>query len=264
MRTEEAQITVFVEGGGTQQNTGLPLSQASTRFGGLPPASNFTVSVAVTNNGYVISQVSEIQLGNTLAPDPNYGNQGSVASNPAEIAGDLNDAFWSRDSASILQILQSGDYSNHRDSENRTPLHIAASRDMPAVAEYLLGLPGTDPNVLFGDRRTPLHSAAEAGSAATAAILLRFGADMDANAGNWATPVHLAAANNHVQVLRVLLDAGAAADERMASGGPTPCMWPSRPKHMMHCPNWCGMTTSTWTLEMMKAGRLCIMWLDLI
>ena len=189
-----------------------------TRFGGLPSSSNITVTLAVASGQYVISEVSKFQLDSSSAPSPPSAAQLPTASPPSVPRGQWDDPLWYSDSDSILQLLKSYDYSNYRDFAGSTPLHIAASRDLPAVAEYLLGLPGADPNT--GPRRsfTPLHMAADENSVATAGVLLRFGAKPDAIAPDGITPLHIATRERHVEIMRQLLDAGAHGDIRAFDG----------------------------------------------
>ncbi len=218
----QAQITIFVESEGHQQNTNLPLSSNSTRFGGLPSSSNFTVSLAVTDAGHVISEVWAIQLDNSIAPSRPYDVQRPDPSGSDVPISESEQIFGLDDAESLLQFLKSGDYTNHKFSNNGGPLHTAAIRDYPPVLEYLLGLPGADPDLKSADNLTALHLAALAGKAASVTVLLKYGANPNATNNDGSTPLHFAAWQNHSDVARLLFNAGADGDLRNWHEGSTP------------------------------------------
>lgn len=101
-----------------------------------------------------------------------------------------------------------------------TPLHLAAY-GCPDVVKFLLEQ-GADCNACALPRCcAPLHRAASGGSVECARLLLRAGADLNAQDEDGQTPLHYAAQNGNSDVERILL-AGGAFVERQDDGGDTP------------------------------------------
>jgi len=98
--------------------------------------------------------------------------------------------------------------------EEVTALHWAAASGVIEAVEYLLSPPVlADPRAARGNRFTPLHSAAMFGHDAICEILLRAGADVDAQTEPQKyAPLHSAAFAGHVEVIKVLLAHGASPD----------------------------------------------------
>lgn len=76
---------------------------------------------------------------------------------------------------------------------------------------------------------TPLHLAAESGDAAAAALLIMFGARVNAADRRGRTPLHLAAEKGHFEVARLLVEQG-ADPRRPDASGCTPCELTSDPE----------------------------------
>jgi len=92
---------------------------------------------------------------------------------------------------------------NHLDDPDATPLHIAAFKDKPDVAEVLLKH-GADPNVRDKFGMTPLHVAAMRGDVALVRRLVERGATTEALDGLVKTPADVADDNEHKHVANFL------------------------------------------------------------
>jgi hemoglobin len=109
----------------------------------------------------------------------------------------------------------------HR-SQSRTLLHHAAAAGCAPMVALLIRL-GADPNAQQGEGHTPLYSAAnECGSAAGPEIvraLIRAGANVNASGGvTRSTALHLAARRGNIEIARALLECGADASMRDRKG----------------------------------------------
>ena len=100
-----------------------------------------------------------------------------------------------------------------------TALHFAAFFAQPTAAEELLNN-GADPNAVAtnGTKLAVINSAAASGNAAVVQMLLRDGANPDAQQEGGFTALHAAAQHNHVEMVRALLEAGADASIRTKDG----------------------------------------------
>ena len=92
----------------------------------------------------------------------------------------------------------------------QTPLHFAASKEHPRVAQQLLEL-RANPMATDKNGWTPLHTAARSGSAEVAALLLAATPAGSANTEGpgGQTPLHRAAFWGHTELVRLLLQHGA-------------------------------------------------------
>jgi len=92
---------------------------------------------------------------------------------------------------------------NNLEDPDATPLHIAAFKDKPEVAEVLLKH-GADPNVRDKFGMTALHVAAMRGNVALVRRLVELGATTEALDGLVKTPADVAEDNEHKDVANFL------------------------------------------------------------
>jgi len=100
-----------------------------------------------------------------------------------------------------------------------TPLHFAAFFSQPAAVEILLNQ-GADSNAVAsnGSKLAVINSAASSNNTEIVRILLREGANPDAQQEKGFTALHAAALNNNPEMVKALLDAGADASLRSDDG----------------------------------------------
>ena len=100
-----------------------------------------------------------------------------------------------------------------------TPLHAAAFADNAATAAILLAA-GADVNARAKNKfdNTPLQVAMLSRSSEVAKVLLANGAEVDARMSEGATALHEAAQNGDAVSVRMLLDAGADPSLKMPNG----------------------------------------------
>lgn len=109
----------------------------------------------------------------------------------------------------VRVLLERGADPNAQDYRDETPLHRAALADRLEVAELLLDQ-GADPDLAGPQRRTALlFVARETGNVEMAALLLRAGADIEAQDAGADTPLELAAWRGFRPLVNFLLDSGA-------------------------------------------------------
>lgn len=130
------------------------------------------------------------------------------------MSSELLQAIYRRDDAARDAILAGG--------HEPDVLEAAALGDVARLSAFV----SRDPDAWrarASDGFTPLHYAAFFGGAASVELLLRAGADPDADQDNplRVRPLHSAAAVGDADAVRALLDAGAEPDPRQA-GGHTP------------------------------------------
>ncbi len=100
-----------------------------------------------------------------------------------------------------------------------TPLHFACFFGQPGAAEELLNH-GADPNAVAtnGSKLAVINSAAASGNAELVKMLLREGANPDAQQEGGFTALHAAAQHNNAEMVRALLDSGADVSIRTNDG----------------------------------------------
>lgn len=100
-----------------------------------------------------------------------------------------------------------------------TALHFAAFFSQPEAAEELLNN-GADPNAVAANatKLAVINSAAASGNAELVKLLLREGANPDAQQEGGFTALHAAAQHNNAEMVQALLDAGADASVRTNDG----------------------------------------------
>lgn len=115
-----------------------------------------------------------------------------------------------RDNAEITSLLiAAGANVNEKSQTGRAALHFAARRGAVNVVRLLLDAKA-DPNLRDGDGSSPLDDAVWGGSPITVAVLLRYGARLNApEPKTGATPVNEAAFLGGTRVLDYLVESGA-------------------------------------------------------
>lgn len=100
-----------------------------------------------------------------------------------------------------------------------TPLHLASFFSQPAAAQELLNS-GADPNAVAtnGSKLAVINSAAASNNAEVVRMLLREGANPDAQQQGGFTALHAAAQHKNAEMIQALLDSGADTSLRSADG----------------------------------------------
>ena len=145
-RTSTAYLTLILTGGGTRKVTELHYGIVGINEEDLLPNTQYTLSLAVTENGKVISGIE-------------YRDFSSTPAQVGTITGP--DALWkvlrSGDSEATRYALSQIGHGNFRDTNNQTPLHIAAGGNMAEIITLLLSYPGADPNVRYTSPSNAWH-----------------------------------------------------------------------------------------------------------
>jgi ankyrin repeat protein/beta-lactamase regulating signal transducer with metallopeptidase domain len=117
----------------------------------------------------------------------------------------IHDTAKTGDLAKVKAMLKDNpDLISSKDSEGKTPLHVAALMGRKSVAELLLAK-GSDVNAKNNNGETPLHVAAMEGYKDLVEVLAASKADVNAKANDGSTPLHVAAQNGNKNVAEVLL-----------------------------------------------------------
>lgn len=132
---------------------------------------------------------------------------GAGAANACELV----DAIKANDIVRVQAALSSGADIDEIDESLGTPLHIAAAQDSANIALLLIKA-GADVDAEANRTRRkahPLHLAALWNSTAVATLLLKRGAAVDGRDSLGRTPLMMAATYGHTEVAALLLQAGA-------------------------------------------------------
>lgn len=131
----------------------------------------------------------------------------------------LHVAIEERRHEMIESLIAAGSFVNvPRASDGLLPLHIAARRFDPDVADLLMAC-GADPDGRTAEGQTPLHVAAHAGRLPLVEALIRAGADVNAQDNRGRTPLMIAAEECGEGVVRALAAAGADVNHQAAADG---------------------------------------------
>jgi ankyrin repeat protein len=144
-----------------------------------------------------------------------------LVDNNADISS-IHLAAFEGNLAKVKTFLQRGINIKTQDSDGRTPLHYAATAD---VAEFLISK-GADIHTGDKDDETPLHTTAGAGFKDVVELLIKKGADVNADKSDY-TPLSWAIWRNHKDVIRSLVIHGADVNFKAKND------WP-----FLHYPVW--------------------------
>jgi ankyrin repeat protein len=149
----------------------------------------------------------------------------AVSAQARQSGSPVADAARRGDVAAVRTLLKQGADANAAHADGMTPLHWAAERGEPAVADVLIHAGANPAAVTRLGEYTPLHLAARSGSAPVTRALLKAGASASAPSSSGATPLHLASAAGNVDTVNALLDAGADVNVRESENGQTPLIF---------------------------------------
>lgn len=130
----------------------------------------------------------------------------------------LHIASFICDARLIWLLIRGGANVNAVNSDNATPLHVAAGREQGRVSMQLLLANGAKLDVLDNEQDTALHNACYKGLYQNVRLLLRRGAHASPENENQVTPLHLAAAVGSEETVEALLKYGAGVDKRDSNG----------------------------------------------
>ena len=142
----------------------------------------------------------------------------------------LFSAAVAEDYEHLDKALSAGAEVNARNSEGRTPLHVAAFRGTTDMATALLNA-GAEVNAESDEYRTPLHDAAQEGRIAALKVLLSSGARVDATDSKGFTALHLTSEKGYGCIARHLIENGASLDQKDRVFGWTPLIIAARYGH---------------------------------
>jgi 26S proteasome non-ATPase regulatory subunit 10 len=118
----------------------------------------------------------------------------------------------------IKSLIAHGEDINALNIRGHAPIHLATAKGNRDVVKLLLEN-GADVNVAGTESGcTSLHYAASLGYVDLCELLVRYGAEADAQTANRETPLHLAVARGHSEVLAILLKYHARLDIRDKNG----------------------------------------------
>ena len=125
--------------------------------------------------------------------------------------------------ARLAELLNGDGVAERISADGFTPLHLAAFFAQPDAVEALLAA-GADPRAVANNpmRVEPVHSAAAGRSYRAVALLLEYGASVDARQAGGFVPLHAAAANGDEDIVDLLLDGGADHTARTDDGQSVP------------------------------------------
>jgi ankyrin repeat protein len=133
----------------------------------------------------------------------------------------LMSAAMTGDLKTMESLLSAGFNPNLPLRDGQTPLSIAMLGGQTQVVQLLLAWhadPNAPMNGRFGHSEIPLHYAARNGNVLMASILIKGGAQVNANGPTGPTALHAAVANGNLDLIRLLIENGADLNARDAEG----------------------------------------------
>lgn len=130
---------------------------------------------------------------------------------------DIFDAIEHNDIEAVKSFLNTGFNVSEANVHGFTPLHWAAKKGEPSIADFLIRS-GAAIDVHDRDQMTPLHWAARRGHHALACTLLSHKADCNCRDTIGRTPLHYAALHGHAVVAELLISSGASLRSTTVSG----------------------------------------------
>ena len=146
-------------------------------------------------------------------------------------SGPIHNATRTGDVAQVKRLLSGGLFEgktpqadiNEKDEAGLTPLYVAAREGHEAVVRLLIKS-GANKEAQDKDGWTPLYFAAVKGHEAVARLLIESGANIEAQSKDGWTLLHWVAQQGHEAVVRLLIEGG-ANKEAQGKDGRTPLHW---------------------------------------
>jgi hypothetical protein len=109
---------------------------------------------------------------------------------PSVLSRDIKDGIEDAIGATAQWLIRAGVPVDHQDAGDNTAMHHAAQGGSRRLVRLLLEA-GADPNILNKEKRNPLHYALAFGHVEVAALLARYGADLQQRDRNAVRPIDL-------------------------------------------------------------------------
>ncbi|KAK7443155.1 hypothetical protein BaRGS_00040475 [Batillaria attramentaria] len=115
--------------------------------------------------------------------------------------------------AAVVSLLNARSNIAAKDQNGRTALRLACEHGYTQIMEQLLRLKPT-----LDTMNNTLHWACKYGTGAAVALLIKFGADIEAEGEDQLKPLHAASGKGNEEIVRILLNRGADLNAKIRSG----------------------------------------------